>query len=151
MSTQQPRLEARVRAQERMQNMLHARIEELSEDMNDSFKQLADYQIQTERKIGARFDKIETNMATKEDLAAIKGDIAVVKEDLSGVKEDITLVKGELSGVKEDIAVVKGDLSGVKEDIAVVKGDMVAMEGRILDAFKQLLVMVDSRLPSSQG
>ena len=90
--------------------MLHARIEELSEDINDSFKQLADYQIQTERKIDARFDKIET-----------------------------------------DIVTIKGDVATIKEDIATIKGDMVAMEGRMLDAFKQLLVMIDSRLPPSQG
>ena len=138
--------------------MLHARIEELSEDINDSFKQLADYQIQTERKIGARFDKIETNMATKEDLAAISEDMTDSFKQLADYQiqterkiyarfdkiETNMATKEDLTAIKGDIAVVKGELSGVKEDIA-------AMEGRVLDAFKQLLVMIDSRLPPSQG
>jgi hypothetical protein len=82
-------LEAKIGAQERMQTILHARIEELAQDMTASFRQQAEYQIQTERKIDARFDKIEANMA--------------------------------------------------------------AMEGRMLDAFKQLLTVIDLRLPPPQA
>ena len=68
-----PRLEARVSAQERRQNMLDARIEELSEDMaanikelsddmKASFKQLAGYQIQAEQQLDTRFNRIETRL-----------------------------------------------------------------------------------------
>jgi hypothetical protein len=100
MSTQLPRLEARVSAQERLQTLAYARMEEISEDMNASFKQQAAYQVQLEQKIDARFDKvdvrfdkvdarfdkmdarldkmdvrfneIEAKMATKEDVAALE-------------------------------------------------------------------------------
>ena len=41
-------------------------IEELSRDMTASFKQLARYQMQTERQIDTRFDKVEG------DIAAVK-------------------------------------------------------------------------------
>jgi hypothetical protein len=85
MSTQLPRLEARISAQERLTTMLHARVEELSQDMDASFKQLAGYQVGTERKIDAHFDEVKTQMAS--------------------------------------------------------------MEGRILDAFQQLIAMIDTRLP----
>lgn len=95
MSTELPRLEARIGAQERMTTILHARIEELSQDMSASFRKLAEYQVQTERKIDARFDKIEA-------------------------------------------------------DLASVKADMAGMETRILDAFKQLIALIDSRLPPAQ-
>ena len=99
MSTH-PRLDARVAAQERRQLNLEAYIEELAEDtavgienltasiknlsdnMTESFNQLAVYQIKTEKEIEARFnqidtrlDKIEATMATKEDLAALENRI----------------------------------------------------------------------------
>jgi uncharacterized protein involved in exopolysaccharide biosynthesis len=91
MSTH-PRLEARVSAQERRQTNIEARIEELSEDITASFKQVSEY-----------LGKIETTMATKEDLAAM----------------------------------------ATKEDLA-------AMENRILDAFKQMLTMINPQQPPSK-
>jgi hypothetical protein len=106
MSTELPRLEARIGAQERMTTILHARIEELSQDMSASFRQLVEYQIQTERKIDTRFDKLEADVA----------------------------------GVRVDMA--------TKADLASVRADMASMETRILDAFKQLIALVDSRLPA---
>ncbi len=101
MSTQLPRLEARISAQEHLTVMLHARIEELAQDMSASFDKLAKYQIETEHTIEARFDKIEAQMATKEDIATLEARIT-------------------------------------------------NMEGRILDAFKQLVAMIDTRLPPQQ-
>ena len=98
MSTELPRIEARVSAQERMQTILHARIEELSQDMIASFRQQAEYQVQLEQKVDARFDKIEADMATKGDVVALKEDVA-------------------------------------------------ALEKRMLDAFQQLLTVIDQRLP----
>ena|SRR5216110_375338 len=76
MSTH-PRIESRVSAQERRQLILDARIEELSEDMTASFKQLSEYL----GKIEDRFDKIEATMATKEDLAtmATKKELAAME------------------------------------------------------------------------
>ncbi len=100
-----PSLEGRVKAQEQLMSILFARIEDLSQDMNDSFRQLADYQIQNERKIEARFNQVEARLDRIEATMA------------------------------------------TKEDIASVRADMNAMEGRILDAFKQLIGMIESRLP----
>ena len=102
MSTQLPRLEARISAQERMTTILHARIEELSQDMTASVEQLAKHLVHTDRTIEARFDKIEATMATKDDIAS-------------------------------------------------VRAEMATMEGRMLDAFKQLLTMIDTRLPPPQA
>ena len=48
--------------------------------------------------------------------------------------------------IKENMAAM-----ATKEDMAALegrlKGDMTAMEGRMLDAFKHLLTVIDSRLP----
>jgi hypothetical protein len=111
MSTQLPRLEARVRAQERLTTMLHARIEELSQDMGASFDQLVEYQIATERKLDARFDKIEAQITSMENRMATKEDVASLEARMA-----------------------------TKEDVA-------ALEARVLDAFQQLVTMIDTRLP----
>lgn len=121
MSTQLPRLEARVSAQERLQTIAYARIEELSEDMNASFKQQAAYQVQLEQKIDARFDKvdarfdkvdarldkmdarfneIESKMATKEDMAALE---KRVLEDVADVKGDIAALEKRVLNVEQGI------------------------------------------------
>lgn len=98
--TQLPSLEGRIRAQEGMSTMFHARLEDIAQDMAVSFKQVVDYHIATERQLDARFnlidarfdrvdarfskvdarfdkiegrlDKLETQMATKDDLAVLE-------------------------------------------------------------------------------
>lgn len=97
MSIQPPRIEARVSAQERLQTILHARIEELSEDMLSSFGAQAVYQGRIEQKIDA------------------------LQEDMSAVKKDMSSM-------------------ATKEDVA-------ALEKRVLDAFQQLVTIIDQRLP----
>lgn len=70
MSTH-PRLEARVSAQEKLVTILAGRIEELNQDMAESFRQQAVYQVNLERKMDAHFaaleakiDALETRMET---------------------------------------------------------------------------------------
>jgi uncharacterized coiled-coil protein SlyX len=108
MSTQLPRLEARISAQEHLTVILHARIEELSQDMDASFDKLAKYQIDMEQKLDARFDGIESHMATKEDVATLGSRIDKIEAQIA------------------------------------------SMEGRMFDAFQQLIAMIDTRLPPKQ-
>jgi hypothetical protein len=96
----QPRLEARVSAQERRQLNIDARIEELSEDITSSFKHLSEH-----------LGKIEATMMTKTDLAGM-----ATKEDLAALE---TRMQGNIS----------------------------ALEKRMLDAFQQLVTIIDTRLP----
>lgn len=89
MSTDLPPLDARVRAQEYMQTVLHARLEEIAGDMQLSFKQLADYQLQMEHKIDhieARVARIEENMVTKEDL---KNELAAMESRILGAFQQL--------------------------------------------------------------
>jgi hypothetical protein len=74
--------------------------QELKEDIDASFKQLADYQIKTENQIDARFDQvdarfnqvdtrldnIEATMATKEDMHAMENRI------LTTLQQFVTLI-----------------------------------------------------------
>ncbi len=138
-----PRLEARVSAQERRQINLDARIEELAEDMAGSFKQLSEYF----GKIEERFDKIETTMATKEDLAMM-----ATKEDLAmmATKEDLATM-----ATKEDLATMAMKIEttmATKDELATMatKDDLTTTETRILDAFKQMLTLISPQSPPSQ-
>ena|SRR5581483_11675048 len=131
--TQLPDIESRVRAQESMTTMLHACFKELSRDMIASFQQEAKYHAATDREldirfrhIDARLDRLEAITATKEDLASLESRMAT--------KEDLASLEGR---IKEDMASLEGR----------IKEDMASLESRILDAFKQLVVMVDTRLP----
>jgi hypothetical protein len=115
MSTH-PRIESRVSVLERRQINLEAQLEDLSEDMAASFKQLSEYL----GKIEDRFDR------TEKDIAEIKATMAT--------KEDIAEIKTTMA-TKEDIAEIKATMA--------TKEDTTAMEGRILDAFKQLLATIN--------
>ncbi len=141
-----PRLEARVSAQERRQLTVDARIEELSEDMTASFKQLSEYL----GKIEDRFDKVEGDITVlKGDVATLKGDVATLKGDVSTLKGDVSTLKGDVSTLKGDVSTLKGDVGGIKATMAT-KEDLAAMEDRILDTFKQLLVTINLQRPPLQ-
>lgn len=72
-----------------------------------------------------------------QDIKAIRTDLNVVKDDLSTVKEDLGAVKSDVDAIKADLSTVK---ASIKEDIA-------ALETRMLDGFKQIIAVIDSRLP----
>ncbi len=110
--TQLPRLESRIGAQERITTLLHASIEELSQDMTASFKQQANYQIDFEHKVDAHFAKIDARF----------------------------------NKINEDLVTIKGDMVAMESR---VEARIVALETRMLDAFKQLIVTIDARIPPS--
>ncbi len=109
--------------------------QELKEDMNASFKQLVDYQIETERQIDTRFNQTDMRLdKIEEDIANIKTAMAT-KEDLATM------------ATKEDLAAM-----ATKEDLAAMatKEDLATMENRILDTLKQLLTTINPQRPPSQ-
>lgn len=85
MSTNLPPVEARIAAQERLQTILSARIEELHLDMQASFRDLTTYHEHLE----ARLDRIEANMATKDDIAETKADIAAMETRILGAFQQL--------------------------------------------------------------
>jgi|SRR5579885_1873161 hypothetical protein len=144
--TQLPDIESRIRAQESMTTMLHACFKELSRDMIASFQQEAKYHAATDRELDIRFrhidaclDRLEAITATKEDLASLESRMAT-KEDLASLESRMA--------TKEDLASLE---SRLKEDMASLEGrikeDLASLEKRILDAFKQVVAIVDTRLP----
>lgn len=116
-----PRLESRVSAQERQQTILNARIEELSEDMAANFKQLAGDMTASFKHLTDYQIQTEQQVSTHFD--QIEKDIADIKSDLANIK--VTMA--------------------TKDDIADINAATVSMEGRILDAFKQLLTTINQQ------
>jgi hypothetical protein len=134
------------------------KIDALSQDLTAaSFEQLVSYQKQTERKIDERFGKIEEDIAEiKEDLAAVKEDLAAVKETMA-TKEDLAAVKAVMA-TKEDLAAVKGDMQvmarRMDQRMLALEGRMEfrmdALDQRVQESFKQVLAMMNTRLPPAQ-
>ena len=50
-------------------------------------------------------------VATKEDIAAVKGEL---KAEIAAVKSDVAAVKDDVAAVKSDVAAVKSDLKWLK-------------------------------------
>ena len=68
-------------------------------------------------------DAIGENVATKDDIVAVKADIETVKADIVAVKADIETVKADIVAVKGDIETVKADIVAVKGDIGELRTD----------------------------
>ena len=74
------------------------------------------------------------SMATKEDVALLKADVAqlrnmATKEDVALLKADVNLLKAEFAqlpfmATKADVALLKADINLVKADINLVKADV---------------------------
>src|SRR5256885_1425961 len=91
--------------------------------MGESFKKLSEYHKHNEEEIDARFNAVDTRFDE------VDGRFSAADARFDRIEATMA--------TKEDMAALEVRL----------QGNMDAMEGRILDAFKQLLVMVDSRLP----
>ena len=69
-------------------------------------------------------DRGVENLATREDLAAIRGEMAT-REDLAAVRGEITVLRGDLE--KTELA-LRGDM---EKNVASLRGDMHKLEQRM--------------------
>src|SRR5436190_14391249 len=115
-------------AQERLTALLYARVEELSQDMTASFKQLAEYQIAFEQKVDTRFDRIEATMATKDDIVTLTTQMAVMEARMDSMDERMA-TKDDLAALEERMA-TKDDLAALEKRMAT-KDDLAALEKRM--------------------
>src|SRR5471032_1924038 len=74
-----------------------------------------------ERVASVIIDVIHDSVATKADIASVRGELAAMKGELKG---DIASVRGELGAMKGEL---KGDIAAVKMEIAGVsaKADLI--------------------------
>jgi hypothetical protein len=147
MSTQLPTLEARVSAQERRQLILDARIEELSQDITSASRQKVNYQ-GLEARVSAQEIMQKTLHSRIEELS--QDMTASFRQQAEYQIQTECKIDARFDKVEARIAKIEANMA-TKEDIAAIKEDMKVMEGRMLDAFKQLLTVIDSRLPPPQA
>jgi chromosome segregation ATPase len=122
MSTH-PRLEARVSALERRQLNLETHVEELADDITASIKHLSDDMTASFKQLAAYQIETEHRIDTR-----------------------FNKIENRLDKIEATMA-TKDDLATLSTNI---KNDMTAMEGRILDAFKQVLATINLPHPSTE-
>lgn len=99
-----------------MQTILHARIEELAQDMAASFKQQVEYQVYFEQKVDARFDKLESRMDT--------------------IETKVNTIDSRVSTIETKVNTIESKM--------VTKEEIAALEKRMLDIFQQLLTAINN-------
>lgn len=143
MGTGLPSLESRMSAQERLVTLLHARFEELSQEMTDNIRHITDSQFATEWKIDTHFDTVEAHV--EEIWQDMDASFQKLADSQTKTERKIDTrfdqVDARLDNIEANMA-TKADLAGM-----ATKADLANMESRILDAVKQL---IDSRLPPLQ-
>ena len=77
-------------------------------------------------------DRGVENLATREELAAIRGEMAT-REELAAIRaematrEDLAAVRAEMA-TREDLAAVRGEMA-TREDLAAVRGEITVLRG----------------------
>ena len=115
-------------------------IQDVKDDMNGSFKQQVAYQIKTEQEIDARFNKVDARFDQVDArFSQVDARFDQVDARLDQVDVRFNKVEARLDKIEATMA--------TKEDLAAMatKEDLVAMENRILNAFQQLMTMINTR------
>mgnify|MGYP001593832408 CR=1 FL=1 len=83
----------------------------------------------TLNELGDMMTHVVTHMATKEDIADIRNEMAT-KVELVGVKSDLASVKSDLAGVKSDLAEVKNTMATASE-LAILRRDVEEIKEKV--------------------
>ncbi|MEO7022569.1 MAG: hypothetical protein ABI234_20635 [Ktedonobacteraceae bacterium] len=111
---------------------------------------------QKEATINIDLQPLDARMRTQERLSAI------FHSRLEGVSSDLNASFKELAkyqiqteqSIETHFATTDGEIAVIKDEITVIKAtmatkdDLAASEKRVLDAFRQLISMVETRLPA---
>jgi hypothetical protein len=89
-----------------------------------------------ERVASVIIDVIHDSVATKADIASVRGELAAMKGELKG---DIASVRGELAAMKGEL---KGDIAAVKMEITGVSAKADLIEHRLLTRLGGLMIVV---------
>ena len=140
---QLPPIEARVSAQERMQTILHARIEELAQDMAASFKQQVEYQIYFEQKVDARFDKLDSRINTFEQKVDARFD--KLDSRVGSIESKVNTIDSRVGSIESRVGSIDSRVTAIEAKMAT-KEDIAALEKRMIDIFQQLLTAINQQL-----
>ena len=77
--------------------------------------------------VGSRLGRIEgiiPNLATKADVEAVKGDVAVLQTDVNSLKSVVGVLGSDVNTLKSDVNALKLDVNTLKSDVNTLKADM---------------------------
>ena len=80
---------------------------------------------------------IGENLATKEDVAMLRGDMAVLRSDMA-TKEDLAVLRSDMA-TKEDLAVLRSEMCELEQRMTIRLGAMIAAAVGIIVALDKLL------------
>src|SRR5579875_3764380 len=153
--------DGRIREQENQSTRLDKKIDNLIDDMHDSFKQISGYfgvleqqidevranlaEVKTE--MTAMEKRIRSEMATKQDIAEIRTEMAT--------RQDITEIRAEMA-TRQDIADTKTEIAEIERHLRVdmlanitdMKERMAEVGKDIHSDIKELIVALDPRRAS---
>ncbi len=132
MTSHLPRLESRVTSQERQMTILQARVEELSEDMTTQLNGITTQLTDLSHDFQASFKQLAGYQIAMEQKLDARFDAIEARLDTMATKEDIAALETRMA---------------TKEDVASL---IAASESRMLDALRQLIAVIDTRLPPQQ-
>jgi len=166
--------DGRIREQENQSTRLDKKIDNLIDDMHDSFKQISGYfgvleqqidevranlaEVKTE--MTAMEKRIRSEMATKQDIAEIRAEMAT-RQDIAEIRtematrQDITEIRAEMA-TRQDIADTKTEIAEIERhlrvdmlaNIADMKERMAEVGKDIHSDIKELIVALDPRRAS---
>jgi septal ring factor EnvC (AmiA/AmiB activator) len=86
-----------------------------------------------------------SELATKDDVSAVKADVSAVKSAVNAVRADVIAVKSDVNAVRADVSAVKTDVNATKADVIAVKADVSAVKADV-NAVRAEIAAAESRL-----
>ncbi len=91
---------------------------------------------QAEAHAGALKELVEGNLATKQDIEAVRLEIEQVRHEIEQVRHEIELMRREL---KQDIELVRHDMELMRRDIMIWLGGLIIIATTALGVLMKLL------------
>src|SRR5579875_1358876 len=153
--------DGRIREQENQSTRLDKKIDNLIDDMHDSFKQISGYfgvleqqidevranlaEVKTE--MTAMEKRIRSEMATKQDIAEIRAEMAT-RQDIAEIRTEMA-TRQDIADTKTEIAEIERHLRvDMLANIADMKERMAEVGKDIHSDIKELIVALDPRRAS---
>ena len=72
---------------------------------------------------------LRSEMATKEEVAALRSEMAT-KEDVAALRSEVTILRSEMA-TKEDVAALRSEVAALRSEMPILRGEMRELEQRM--------------------
>ncbi|MBE3567902.1 MAG: hypothetical protein IMW90_19460 [Thermogemmatispora sp.] len=150
MSLERSWLADRVRAQEHAIAVLSADVRGLAADMQVSFRQLAEYQLRSERQSEARFQHLEALVvATRDEVRVVQERTTLLEMRTGSLENRMAGLEGRMVGLEGRMEKVEGRLEALEGRVERLEGRMEKVEGR-LEALEERVVSIEEKMVTKE-